>query len=165
MTGLASVRHIPANSRSSILRLIHDIQNQATSESSAKGRPPVMEAGGRFTTAARNGIVCAAMNALRELRRLRFTQDGLARRIGAAGKAVIYQWESRKRTPSPVLWQQVMRLQLVGARAAVSSLEVAPNRELRRAAGGPQAPPDLAGLQFVADQIPEPAGPSLDRVY
>lgn len=98
-------------------------------------------------------------------RRLRLTQDGLARRIGAAGKAVVYQWESRKRTPSPVLWQQVMRLQLVGARAAVSSLEVAPNREPRRAAGDPQAPPDLTGLQFVADQIPEPAGPSLDRVY
>ena len=49
-------------------------------------------------------------------RRLRITQHGLARRIGAAGKAVIYQWESRKRTPSPVLWQQVLRLQLVNAR-------------------------------------------------
>src|SRR5262249_42470292 len=38
---------------------------------------------------------------LRELRRRRgLTQEALARRIGAAGKAVIYQWESRKRTPS-----------------------------------------------------------------
>jgi DNA-binding transcriptional regulator YiaG len=54
-------------------------------------------------------------------RRLGLTQDGLARRIGAAGKAVIYQWESRKRTPSPVLWQQVMRLQLVEARTAEAS--------------------------------------------
>jgi DNA-binding XRE family transcriptional regulator len=63
---------------------------------------------------------------LRALRhRLRLTQDGLARRIGAAGKAVIYQWESRKRTPSPVLWQQVMRVQLVDARTAASSLGVA----------------------------------------
>jgi DNA-binding transcriptional regulator YiaG len=45
---------------------------------------------------------------LRVLRcRLRLTQGGLARRIGAAGKAIIYQWESRKRTPSPVLWQRV----------------------------------------------------------
>jgi DNA-binding XRE family transcriptional regulator len=44
-------------------------------------------------------------------RRLRLTQDGLARRIGAAGKAVIYQWESRKRTPSPVLWQHIIRLE------------------------------------------------------
>jgi hypothetical protein len=46
----------------------------------------------------------------------------LARRIGAAGKAVVYQWESRKRTPSPVLWQQVMRLQLVGTDMAASTL-------------------------------------------
>jgi len=43
-------------------------------------------------------------------RRLRLTKDGLARRIGAAGKAVIYQWESRKRTPSPVLWQRILEL-------------------------------------------------------
>jgi DNA-binding transcriptional regulator YiaG len=28
----------------------------------------------------------------------------------AAGKAVVYQWESRKRTPSPVLWQRVLKL-------------------------------------------------------
>ena len=43
-------------------------------------------------------------------RRLRLTQDGLARRTGAAGKAVIYQWESRKRTPSPVFWERILRL-------------------------------------------------------
>jgi DNA-binding transcriptional regulator YiaG len=49
-------------------------------------------------------------------RRLRLTQTSLARRIGAAGKAVVYQWESRKRTPSPVLWQQVLRLQRDGPR-------------------------------------------------
>jgi DNA-binding transcriptional regulator YiaG len=48
---------------------------------------------------------------LRSLRRQRgLTQDELARRIGAAGKAVIYQWESRKRTPSPVFWQRVLSL-------------------------------------------------------
>ncbi len=44
-------------------------------------------------------------------RRLRLTQAGLALRIGAAGKAVVYQWEARKRTPSPVLWQRVILLQ------------------------------------------------------
>ena len=38
-------------------------------------------------------------------RRLRLTQDALARRIGAAGKAVVYQWESGRRTPSPVFWE------------------------------------------------------------
>jgi DNA-binding transcriptional regulator YiaG len=54
---------------------------------------------------------------LRILRhRLRLTQAGLARRIGAAGKAVVYQWESRKRRPSPVLWRHVMRLERDGAR-------------------------------------------------
>ena len=45
---------------------------------------------------------------LRDLRRRKgLTQAALARRIGAAGKAVIYQWESRKRTPSTVLWQRI----------------------------------------------------------
>jgi ribosome-binding protein aMBF1 (putative translation factor) len=48
---------------------------------------------------------------LRRLRRqMRLTQAALARRIGAAGKAVVYQWESRKRTPSPVLWARVEAL-------------------------------------------------------
>ena len=49
---------------------------------------------------------------LRHVRqRLHLTQDALARRIGAAGKAVVYQWESRKRTPSPVLWQRVLKFE------------------------------------------------------
>jgi DNA-binding transcriptional regulator YiaG len=48
---------------------------------------------------------------LRRLRRrLRLTQHALARRIGAANKAVVYQWESRQRTPSPVFWQRVEAL-------------------------------------------------------
>ena len=45
------------------------------------------------------------LRALRE--RLQLSQSDLAARIGAAGKAVIYQWESRKRRPSPVLWNHV----------------------------------------------------------
>ncbi len=49
---------------------------------------------------------------LRDLRRrLRLTQDALARRIGAAGKAVVHQWESRKRTPSSILWRRVLALE------------------------------------------------------
>ncbi len=49
---------------------------------------------------------------LRDLRRrMRLTQGAFARRIGAAGKAVVYQWESRKRTPSPVLWQRILDLE------------------------------------------------------
>jgi ribosome-binding protein aMBF1 (putative translation factor) len=47
-------------------------------------------------------------------RRLRLTQDDLARRIGAANRAVVYQWESRKRTPSPVFWK---RLETLGGAA------------------------------------------------
>ncbi len=43
-------------------------------------------------------------------RELRLTQAQLAERIGAAGKAVVYQWESRKRTPSPVFWERILRL-------------------------------------------------------
>jgi DNA-binding transcriptional regulator YiaG len=39
--------------------------------------------------------------------RLRLTQSALAERIGAANKAVVYQWESRRRRPSPVLWRRV----------------------------------------------------------
>jgi DNA-binding transcriptional regulator YiaG len=49
---------------------------------------------------------------LRDLRRrLHVTQAGLARAIGAAGKAVVYQWETRKRTPSPVLWRTIESLE------------------------------------------------------
>jgi ribosome-binding protein aMBF1 (putative translation factor) len=49
---------------------------------------------------------------LKNLRaRARFTQEALAHRIGAGGKAVVYQWESRKRTPSPVFWQKVEDLE------------------------------------------------------
>jgi len=48
---------------------------------------------------------------LKRLRqRLRLTQHDLARQIGAANKAVVYQWESRQRTPSPVFWQRVEAL-------------------------------------------------------
>jgi DNA-binding transcriptional regulator YiaG len=40
-------------------------------------------------------------------RRLRLTQTAFAARVGAARKAVVYQWESRKRCPSPVFWQRI----------------------------------------------------------
>jgi DNA-binding transcriptional regulator YiaG len=42
--------------------------------------------------------------------RLRLTQSTLAERIGAANKAVVYQWESRRRRPSPVFWKRVQAL-------------------------------------------------------
>jgi hypothetical protein len=31
--------------------------------------------------------------------------------VGAAGKAVVYHWETGKRKPSPVFWLRIERLQ------------------------------------------------------
>jgi DNA-binding transcriptional regulator YiaG len=44
----------------------------------------------------------------RERQRLGLTQTQLAARVGAACKAVVYQWESRKRCPSPVFWERIL---------------------------------------------------------
>jgi DNA-binding transcriptional regulator YiaG len=46
--------------------------------------------------------------------RLGLSQQQLAAKVGATSKAVIYQWESGKRTPSPVFWLKVERLQRAG---------------------------------------------------
>jgi DNA-binding transcriptional regulator YiaG len=43
-------------------------------------------------------------------RRLGCTQAQFAARVGAARKAVVYQWESRKRCPSPLFWQRIQGL-------------------------------------------------------
>lgn len=43
--------------------------------------------------------------------RLGLSQERLAAKVGAASKAVVYQWESGKRKPSPVFWLRVKRLQ------------------------------------------------------
>jgi DNA-binding transcriptional regulator YiaG len=49
---------------------------------------------------------------LRDVRHaLQLTQAEFAKRIGAAGKAVVYQWESRKRVPSPVFWQRIQNIE------------------------------------------------------
>jgi DNA-binding transcriptional regulator YiaG len=42
--------------------------------------------------------------------RLGLTQTQLAARVGAARKAVVCQWESRKRCPSPVFWERIREL-------------------------------------------------------
>ena len=44
-------------------------------------------------------------------RRLGLSQRQLAATVGAATKAVVYQWESSKRRPSPVFWLRIERLQ------------------------------------------------------
>jgi DNA-binding transcriptional regulator YiaG len=43
-------------------------------------------------------------------RRLGLSQQRLAAQVGAANKAVVYQWESGKRKPSPVFWLRIERL-------------------------------------------------------
>ena len=48
---------------------------------------------------------------IRALRRARgLSQAQLATLVGAAHKAVVYQWEARKRCPSPVFWQRIVAL-------------------------------------------------------
>ncbi len=47
--------------------------------------------------------------------RLSLSQQQLAVKVGAASKAVVYQWESGKRKPSQVLWLRVERLQRLRA--------------------------------------------------
>ena len=48
---------------------------------------------------------------IRMLRRARgLSQAQLATLVGAAHKAVVYQWEARKRTPSPLFWQRIAAL-------------------------------------------------------
>ena len=48
------------------------------------------------------------IRALRSARGL--SQAQLATLVGAARKAVVYQWEARKRTPSPLFWQRLTAL-------------------------------------------------------
>jgi ribosome-binding protein aMBF1 (putative translation factor) len=43
-------------------------------------------------------------------RRLKLTQSAFAAHVGAARKAVVYQWESRKRCPSPLFWQRIREI-------------------------------------------------------
>ena len=48
---------------------------------------------------------------IRAVRRARgLSQAQLATLVGAAHKAVVYQWEARKRTPSPLFWQRLAAL-------------------------------------------------------
>ena len=42
--------------------------------------------------------------------RLGLSQQQLAAAVGAATKAVVYQWETGKRKPSPVFWLRIERL-------------------------------------------------------
>jgi DNA-binding transcriptional regulator YiaG len=48
--------------------------------------------------------------------RLRLSQQQLAAKVGAASKAVVYQWETGRRKPSPVFWLRIEQLQRKRAR-------------------------------------------------
>jgi DNA-binding transcriptional regulator YiaG len=68
---------------------------------------------------------------LRKLRRrFKISQSDLAELVGAANKAVVYQWESGKRTPSPVFWERVLTLNsrptVTAARGSVKIGQVRP---------------------------------------
>ena len=52
-----------------------------------------------------------AVRLLRLRRTLRLTQTELAQTLGVASKAVVYQWETRKRRPCPILWARVELLE------------------------------------------------------
>ena len=81
---------------------------------------------------------------LKALRRhLDISQAGFARLVGAAGKAVVYQWEARKRTPSPLFWQRVHELQ-----SGVRRCETGRSR-----LGGRDLHDDSAARVYVSRQI------------
>ena len=82
---------------------------QSYSRFAPKPRPPIL------TSAPSDW----ARQLLRVRRELRLTQAQLAEQVGAAGKAVVYQWESRKRTPSRVFWERILRLAQRGATLAL----------------------------------------------
>jgi DNA-binding transcriptional regulator YiaG len=73
---------------------------------------------------------------LRDVRRcLSLSQAQLAERIGAVGKAVVYQWESRKRIPSPLFWSRIL--------AAVSVSPELPRRGPTMRAGVSRSRPNV----------------------
>lgn len=100
----------------------------------------------------------------RRLKRLRcqlgLTQHDLARRLGAANKAVVYQWESRKRTPSPVFWKRAEALggaKVDARRAPISPEERAPLLTRLPADGQEQPPPIGAPSRLLVTDV-QPTG-------
>ena len=67
---------------------------------------------------------------IRALRRARgLSQAQLATLVGAAHKAVVYQWEARTRTPSPLFWQRIAALRVPALRPAAAGAR--PQEHLR----------------------------------
>ncbi len=66
-------------------------------------------------------------------RRLGLTQAQFAALVGAARKAVVYQWESRKRCPSPVFWKRVRDLDAADGAPEACATDQASFRRPRKA--------------------------------
>jgi len=68
----------------------------------------------RFAAKPRPPHACVPSDFATRLKRLRrdqaLTQAQLASRIGAASKAVVYQWEAELRKPSPAFWKRIEEL-------------------------------------------------------
>jgi hypothetical protein len=71
----------------------------------------ILFADGTKAITSRHACAVGLCRSASQVRRtLRLTQGQFAEAIGAANKAVVYQWESKKRTSSPVFWQTIERL-------------------------------------------------------
>ena len=58
---------------------------------------------------------------VRELRlRLSLSLRDMAELVGAANRAVVYQWESGKRMPSSIFWERILRLSRWGAHGRIN---------------------------------------------
>ena len=84
---------------------------------------------------------------IRALRRARgLSQARLATLVGAARKAVVYQWEARKRTPSPVFWQRITALHVPVSIRAPTPREDVRESHRERARNTHERPFDAAQL-------------------
>lgn len=80
---------------------------------------------------------------IRKLRlRLGLTLGQFAERVGAANKAVPYQWEAKKRMPSPVFWQAIdLLLSTPASMATGSERRLSPSNPHRREVALPLTEP------------------------
>ena len=85
------------------------------------------------------------------------SQAQLAALVGAARKAVVYQWEARKRTPSPVFWQRIAALLAPAIRPSTTDART-PGSSLSRSLqlSAPQRPVPAAGSSPASASTPAP---------
>ena len=82
---------------------------------------------GRFTVPTE--VPADSGKRLRRLRtHLKLSLTDRAELVGAANKAVVYQWESGKRLLSPIFWERILLLEQRITRAATCSAKIEPGR-------------------------------------